>query len=36
MVLVYFRVPKQLATVLATAALVTPLDPVKFPTRVHR
>jgi len=29
-------VPKQLATLTASAALVTPLDPVKFPTGIHR
>lgn len=35
-VLVHFGVPKQLGTFAASAALVAPLNPVKFPARKHR
>ncbi|MDQ3968702.1 MAG: hypothetical protein M3275_09955 [Thermoproteota archaeon] len=35
-VLVQFGVPKQLGAFAACAALVAPLNPVKFPARIHR
>ncbi len=36
MVLVYFWVPIQLGAFAASAALVAPLNPIKFPARKHR
>jgi hypothetical protein len=35
-VLMRFRVPKQLGAFAASAALGAPLNPVKFPARIHR
>lgn len=34
--LVHFGVPEQLGSFAASAAFIAPLNPVKFPARIHR